>query len=307
MRLRRCEHISDCVDLLNIYSEFLFRVVDNHRQDTPTNKVDADAKVVLQMVLTKILYIKNMVEHGVSYSSPYGSELDSIIDPTIVASLTRNLYETVAMFNVIYRNTKSQDEKTILYCLWVHAGLKYRQRFESLVTTKENTQKIEHERKQLDALVAEIESTSLFKSLNDKNQKKIRARLEDKEYLLQFKDSEVVFLHWQSVTKVIGDGNGILDAMYTYLSLYAHPSNVSVFQFRGMFRDDRAFLKLTTFKLQYVFYLTSVFIADYINLFPSVLRTFESLSLKDQIILNSYNVFLRGDSFAINDAKEMLR
>jgi len=47
--------------------------------------------------------------------------------------------------------------------------------------------------------------------------------------------------------------------------------------------------------------LFSVFIADYINLFPKVLQTFNSLDKIDQIIINSNNTFARDYSYSIND------
>ena len=59
---------------------------------------------------------------------------------------------------------------------------------------------------------------------------------------------------------------------------------------------------MTIFNMQYVFMLLSVFIADYINLFPKVLETFNSLDKIDQIFINSNNTFARDKSYSINDA-----
>lgn len=72
--------------------------------------------------------------------------------------------------------------------------------------------------------------------------------------------------------------------MYTYFSLYSHPSNVSVFQFGAMF-NEAEYKGQTTFKTEYFFQLLSIFIADYITIFPSVLAIFEAQSIREQILM----------------------
>jgi len=297
-----CKTIANSFDLLDIYAKFLFKAVQNHHSEEVYTQAEADAKLVIQMMLTKVLHLKSVIE-GISFKAKDGSVLNKIIDPTIVASLIRNIYETVAMFNLIYRNTKSKEERELLYLLWVHAGLKYRQRFENVVTTDENKEKQQHEKAQIDKIVAEIEASTLFKSLDEKNQGKIRTKLKDKDYLMRFEGTEVNFLHWHDLTKVMGIKEGMLDDIYTYFSLYSHPSDVAVFQFADMFKPgEEAFPQMVNFNLKIAFFMFSVFIADYITLFPTVLKTFDSLDLKDQIVINFYNTISRGKDYSINDS-----
>jgi hypothetical protein len=301
-RLSQCKTVDDGIEILGIYAEFFFNAIQNHHDEPVYTKAEAEAKIILQMMLTKTLHLKGVLE-GITYKAKDGSTLNKIIDPTIVASLIRNIYETTGMFHTIYRNTKSKEEREILYLLWVHAGLKYRQRFTSVVTTKENKDKIEHEQKEMDKIVADIEANTFFKSLDGKNQEKIRERIKKKEYLIEFKDKEVVFLHWQELTKVMGLKEGLLDTIYTYFSLYSHPSNVAVFQFADMFKKgNEEFPQLTIFNLKNAFFMLSIFIAEYIKLFPTVLKTFEKLDIRDQIVINLYNKLARDDSYSINDS-----
>jgi hypothetical protein len=209
-RLFACKTIADSNDLLDIYAEFLFKAVQNHHKEAVYTQAEADAKLIIQMMLTKVLHLKTVIA-GISFTAKDSSTLNKIIDPTIVASLIRNIYETTAMFNLIYRNPKSKEERDILYLLWVHSGLKYRQRFGNVVTTEENKKKQEEEKNSIDKIVTEIENSTLFKSLDEKNQGKIRTKLKDRDYLIRFKDKEVVFLHWHELTKVIGVKDGMLD------------------------------------------------------------------------------------------------
>jgi hypothetical protein len=66
-------------------------------------------------------------------------------------------------------------------------------------------------------------------------------------------------------------------------------------------REDAPFLELTNSNLLHYFGLTSVFIADYLKLFPTAQATFDSLNIRDQIVINFHNTFLRGYDYSIND------
>ena len=246
-RFFTCKTMNDSYDLIDIYSEFFFCAVKNHHHEPVYKNADAEAKILLQMMMTKTFHLKSIVQ-GISYQAKDGSVLNKIMDPTIVASLVRNIYETVGMFNLIYRNTESEDEKNILYLLWVHAGLKYRQRFDDVITTKENWEKHKNEQLQIEKIVQEIEENELYKKLDEKNQKKIRIKLKEKDYLLEFDGNAVRFLHWHELVGKMDIKDGLLGNIYTYFSLYSHPSNVSVFQFEDMYKKgEESFLDLTNF------------------------------------------------------------
>lgn len=301
-RLFMCKTIEDNYELLNIYLEYFFQVINNHHSEKVYSYANRDAKMVNQMIFTKVAHLKSIVE-GINFKSHDGLQLAGVVDPTVVAALIRNVYETVAMFHLIYRRTKTADEKAILYGLWVSSGLKYRQRFENVITTEENRAKLESEKKQIDDIKKEIQATELYKQLSEKNQNKILSKIKEKDYKIWFnEDNNVEFLSWQDITKFIGLRNDLLDNIYGYFSLYSHPSNVAVFQFSDMFsKGDEPFKAMTNHNLTNLFILLSVYSADYINLFPSVKDTFEKLSLRDQIVINFYNKVVRGEEYSIND------
>lgn len=302
IRLTNLETIKDCMDLFDIFLEHFWNVINIHHHDKVYSYADKDAKIINQMMFTKLTHIKKLVE-GVGYTAKNGDKLNAIIDPTIIASLTRNVYETTSLFNLIFRNTKTTDEKAIIYGLWVLSGLKYRQRFASSATTPENIEKIEDEKKEIAKIETEIRETALYKSLDAKNQAKIETKIKDKDFKIKFDGKEVTFLNWQDMCDVMELNKDLFDNIYTYFSLYSHPSQVAVFQFENMFsRDKEEYIELTSTNLKYCFSLLSVFIADYINLFPEVKNTFEKLEVHKQIAIDSHNRLLRGEKFLINDA-----
>lgn len=305
-RLFSCETMIDINELLTVYSSFLFQTIQNHHKNKVLTQSEGDAKLILQMMFTKVLHLKKVIE-GIAYNANDGSILGNIIDPTIVASLIRNIYETTGMFNLIYCNTKTDDERQVLYLLWVHSGLNYRQRFVSNVRTAENKAKMAREKIQIDIIVKKIEDTHLFKSLDVRNKDKIRRKLKEKDYLLQFNGTEVSFLHWHDLTEVMGVRKGRLENIYTYFSLYSHPSNVAVFQFGEMFKvGEESFPQLVNFNLNIAFLLFSIFIADYINLFPSVIKIYESINIRDQIVIDFHNILARGQKYSINNSWKAL-
>jgi len=306
LRLARCSAIQDSYDLLNIYADYLLQTIKNHHTEPVKTFADRDARMINQMIFTKVLHIRQVV-NGVSFTLSGGSALNAIIDPTIVAALIRNVYETVSMFNLIYRHTKTDDEKLILYNLWVIAGLNYRQKFESLIITPEDEQKLKDEKQHVGNLVIEIEKTQLYIGLDQKDKEKIQSKIKEKDFKIRFDNNKVIFLHWQELCDTMGVKFGLFDQIYTYLSLNSHPSNVAVFQFGEMFyNQDNAFLDLTNYNLRELFILLSIFIADYIHLFPEALKTFENLPLINQLVLNGYNRVARDDEYSINDSWKRL-
>ena len=296
-----CESIEDCQKLLDIYVEFFFAAVMNHNESVKT-QAEADAKMVIQMMMTKTLHLKKTLE-GIGNQFKNGKVLNNIIDPTIVATQIRNIYETAGMFNLIYRNPKSKDEHEILYLLWVHAGLSYRQRFNDVITKEENKQKTEEEKKQMEKIKERIENNPLFLKLDEGNQNKIKTKLRKKDYLMRFHGTNIEFLSWAQLIIPMGIKKGKLDHAYTYFSLYAHPSNVSVFQYADMFRKEgENYKELVHYNMQIAFMMLSVFIADYIHLFPSVLLTYENMDLVEQIVINFHNTQARSHDYDINES-----
>lgn len=296
-----CESVQDCQELLDIYIEFFFEAIMNHDEDVYTHE-EADARIVIQMMMTKTLHLKKALD-GIGNQFKNGKKLNNIIDPTIIALLIRNIYETAGMFNLIYRNSKDKDERQILYLLWVHSGLSYRQRFDSILTKEDNIKKAENEKKQMESIVKTIEQNPLFLKLDEKNQGKIRTKIKERDYLMHFNDLEVEFLSWRELVKTMNIQNGKLDHAYAYFSLYAHPSNVAVFQYANMFKKgDEDYKDLVHFNLQIAFMMLSIFIGDYIKLFPNVQKTYDNMGLVEQIVINFHNSQARGHENDINES-----
>lgn len=306
-RLLSLKTLSDCDDLADIFLEYLWNIINIHGNVEVPTYAHKDAYMINQMMFTKLTHLKVLLK-GVGYKGHDGTKLNNVVDPTVVSTLVRNVFETTAMFNLIFRQTNSDEEMMIIYNLWSIAGLNYRQRFDSVITLEENKQKSEAEKKQIEALTNQILESKKYKELTPKSQEKILTRIESKDYRIVFKGNKVkCYTSWQELCDVMNLNKEIFDNIYTYFSLYSHPSQVAVFQFEDMFRKhDEAFKSLTAFNLKYCFTFLSIFIADYVNLFPDTKDIFEKLDLKKQVAIDSLNILLRGEEYSINDAKKIL-
>lgn len=90
--------------------------------------------------------------------------------------------------------------------------------------------------------------------------------------------------------------------MYTYFSLYTHPSNVNVFQFQDLFKPtlDDGYSTMVVFNMKVALCFLGVFAAHYIKLFPDQLSTFNNLKFEKRAIIDFYNVIARGNVYSID-------
>lgn len=299
MRLGHSESIADSNQNLEILAEALFKLIEENAKEPYTTQQDNEAKLIVQMVATKLLSLKEMLK-GISYDNGKGFRLNNIIDPTVIAGVVRIIYETISMFNIIYVIPNSSDERVILYNLWVIAGLKYRQRFQ--LTTPENSQKQTDEADTIKTLIDEIHNTGLYQSNVGNFQSATDRMIKDKDYKILFENGKGRILSWQDISIHMGLDSALSDSMYTYYSFYSHPSNVSVFQFRDLFASTTSFIRMSLFNAEHAIKLISHFIASFIEYSPKALTYFEALPLLHQVIINYHASLIRKQKNPINDA-----
>jgi hypothetical protein len=307
IRLTNSPTLSVTTQVLQKYCDVYFGVLKRHIDEPVSGHRLAEGKLMLQMIFSKLIHFKKMFE-GVGFKGSDGTRLGDIIDPTINAVLVRNFYETVVAFNFIYSHYNEDELKDVVYNLWVISGLKYRQRFAVNLTdgNEEGKHKLGDEKKEIERLTEEIFQTTYFKSLGAK-QGVIQKAIQKKEFKVHMVKEDVQVLSWTDVHKRLLWKPMFFDTTYNYFSLYAHPSNVSVFQYQDLFdKSTKRAEELSILNLKYIFILGSIFLAEYIKVFPKVLSTFNDLSLLDQIVIDHYNMFGRSHVHTINSSYKFL-
>jgi len=294
------------ISLLDIYAKYFFEVISKHHGKPHESRALAEATMVHQMMFTKLLSLKKLL-NGISYEENGEQKLNTILDPTTILSLIRNIYETAYTFSLVFRKANEGEQREIAYNLWVIAGLNYRQKFKEHSQLDESKRKIEAEKKTIDELVRAISETDIYNKSEQKVRNVIDHLIRSKDFKVIFEGDSVKQLNWGNSKEVFELNTDLMDQTYTYFSLYAHPSNVSVFQFSEMFDSKKeGFKEIINFNLKNTFSLYSFFIADYIKLFPDTLEIFEDQPALNQIIIDHLNIWMRDDQLSINNANRYL-
>ncbi|WP_025143743.1 hypothetical protein [Pedobacter jeongneungensis] len=303
-RLLLANELNDSKAVLDIYNGFLFKVINEHTNPV-VSQLRGEAKLVLQMVFTKLLNLRQLL-NGLNYADgPNG--LHNFIDPTIIASGVRNIVELASTFHTVYRSEYSEEQRDMLYKMWVIAGLKYRQRFVDQNSSPENIAKAATEAAEIDSTIQSIHQSQPYLALTEAKKALINRVIGDKDYRIKLVNGDAIKVHWQEIIQFMGFKPDLTGSLYTYLSLYAHPSNVSVFQYRNLFTagaDDH--IKMAMFNVKTLTAIVSKFISDYIKLFPEVMAIFESLPILDQVVINWMLKLTTTGADTINDAMNEL-
>ncbi len=300
LALMRCGALEDCLNTIGIFENFLYQLMKRHDIDQTHSDVDSDSKIFAQLLFSKLIHLRRLLNHN-EHNSEF-RHVASIIDPSIISAVVRNVFETAATFNLIYRD-KSEDEKKLIYNLWAIAGLNYRQRFATPDLDTENIAKLNNENASINDRIDKIKNGMVFRNLSARGQGKILDSIKKKDFRIRVEGDNIKVLSWQDLFKEMHLTGSYFENMYTLLSLNSHPSYVSLFQFRQMFvKGKDEFLDLTLIDLRFSFIFYSVFVADFIAMFPGAKEDFEALPLVHQIIMNFRNKLFRGDNYSINDS-----
>lgn len=302
-KLLKLDDIEYCKEVLDRYLDFFMKVIWEHHSRPVSTQRMADAKIIFQMFFSKMLSLKNALG-GVSFRAKNGSFLNPIIDPTTFIPIVRTIYESVCAFEIVYIIPDTEDKKNLIYNLWVKAGLEYRQRFATGITEPELLKKIAEEQQEIQNCKNFIETAQTYINLGEQEKNKIQTTMSNKDFKVYINGNGVQKLSWQEISSLFGGTriDLIFKNIYTYFSLYAHPSQVAIFQFQDLFAKDKPFIDIILLNVKFSMVLLSIFLADYIKLFPEIKTDFflkEDIST--QMTLDTYNKFIRGDNFLIDD------
>ena len=304
--LMELKSIPACKTLLEKYIGCFFYIINKHHWDPVDTQAKADARIWFQMFTSKMLNIQNLL-NGIEYDN--GSDhLKRIIDPTMLLTLVRNLFEAVCAFEIVNIIPDTDDKKKILYNLHCISGLKYRQRFFSPQMSAEQRAQWNDEKHDIEELIKEIKNTNLYKELPRKSRDKIDNAIKDKIYQIAIDENKHVKTYgWGDIPPLFGVKLSFFKHIYPYFCLNAHPSHISMMQFRDMFkRGEEEYINISISGMRMAFILLSIYLSDYIRLFPQIQKTYDNFDIEDQILLNFFNKIARGDEYSISDTWKQL-
>lgn len=273
----------------------------NYRFSEPLDSIiQTEARLISHIVFSKGLNILKLLE-GVTYRSRFVT-LNQIIDPLSIAVLVRNIYESVGLFHLLFR-AHSGDETELLYLLWKSSGLKYRQLYKKENSSEDTATKLDAEKVEIELIQTSIKENAVYLGMEDEGRKVIDKAIKKKEFQFRFENNHPKFVPWREMIELMGFNDESNSSIYSFLSLYAHPSNVSVFQFDQLFKKDTMEFKgMSGFMINLASWLISAFIADFIFYFPHLLEFFNEQDLENQIIVDFANRLKRDNSYSINES-----
>lgn len=281
----------------DLFTKFYGDVIFKHHYDSVKSQREADAHILLQMFFSKALHFQQILK-GVMFHNE-NIIMNRIVDPTILFTLVRNQYECLCLFELINVIPDSDDKKDFLSLIHQVSGLKYRQRFSQNVTTQENKDKIVIESEEILQDVDIILSSDVYQKLDSESQSLVRFSLKYRDYQLYFaSDKKLKKLGWKDFADKFGMKKNCIDNLYAYFCLHSHPSYVSIMQFRDAFaKDNPEYVNMALFAAQIFLIFLSVFLVDYMKMFPSILAEFQSQDSETKVLLTAFNNIFREDEY----------
>lgn len=280
--------IENCRHYLGVVLDAYFVMMDKTHQSVVHTAREQYAQIILQMFFTKGLAASKLLE-GLSYT--HGDvTLNPIIDHTLLFILARNLCETLTAFELIAMLPDSDEKRTIMERLFENSGYKYRLRLYSPEMQLVHKEQYETEQKIVQDAKATILKTSYYQTLPKEQQKLLRDLIKRKSYQVILSTNEVRQLSWQEALSIYVAPNGLFDNIYTYFSLMTHPSIIAMNQFDQAFaKDDPEYPRLCITAILYILSFMSMFLQEYIAIFPDAKVLFDEQSDDIQGLLKMYD------------------
>lgn len=287
--------IDDCKQYLRVMLDFYFDVIKSPEGRKATSYIEDDRNIWMQTLFSEGFHFLSLLD-GVGYNKGI-DRLNPIVDPSVLFSVARRIYESVIAFEILFVIPDSEDKKAILYNLFMAHGLSERLKNIDEEMRSHNPERVAEEQKDIDECLREIEGTDLYSEL-DQQTKNIIKKAFGKKFRYIFKeDNSLEFVNYDDADKLLRIKNNMLKGTYSYFSLHGHPSYVSIFQFRDAFNNDsRADISLMApHATQCVLAFMSFFIVDYMKLVPEIKTMFDKFEEPRRFAIGMYEDAMRGE------------
>ena len=287
--------IDDCKQYLRVMLDFYFDVIKSPEGRKATSYIEDDRNIWMQTLFSEGFHFLSLLD-GVGYNKGI-DRLNPIVDPSVLFSVARRIYESVIAFEILFVIPDSEDKKAILYNLFMAHSLSERLKNIDEEMRSHNPERVAEEQKDIDECLREIEGTDLYSEL-DQQTKNIIKNAFGKKFRYIFKeDNSLEFVNYDDADKLLRIKNNMLKGTYSYFSLHGHPSYVSIFQFRDAFNNDsRADISLMApHATQCVLAFMSFFIVDYMKLVPEIKTMFDKFEEPRRFAIGMYEDAMRGE------------
>jgi len=288
-RMLNPQSLADVVMYLDFMIDFFFKVMCSLKDIVFKNQFRAQMSTMVQMMFMKGKSMRDLMD---GFSHSLGDvHFIGYADHTILFTLVRAAYEQLCAFELIYIIPDTQDKKIILENAYVAAAQVNRLKMfteEALSRYPEETQIV---RQGIEECKNDIRKTRLYQSLTEKEQKGLEEQVFKKgEYQIVFTEEGKLKLHvgWDEVRKYCKLSTTTLHGVYKYACNMAHPSYLALCQFYDSY-EEGAIEELNHTAVIQMIGILSVFIMDYIKIFPEAEHVYSNLDIESKFMVRMYS------------------
>lgn len=287
--------IDDCKQYLRVMLDFFFEVFKSPEGRKAMSSLEDDRNIWLQTIFSKSCHFLYLLD-GVGYNNG-SNHLNPIIDPSVLFTIARRIYESVIAFELLFVIPSTEDEQTILYNLFMAQGLTERLNDLDAEMRSHNPQRVAEEQQNIDNCMNEIEKTELYSNLSQQTKNQIKNAFGIRYRYVFEEDNTMKRVSFEDAYKYLRIKKDHLKNTYSFFSLHGHPSYLALIQFHDAFkRESRADLTIMApHATQCVLAFMSIFIVDYMKLVPEIKAMYDKLEEPRRFAIGMYEDAIRGE------------
>ncbi len=231
---------------------------------------------------------------GVGYTNRMG-HLNPIVDFSILFTISRAVYESLIIFEILFVLPKTEEQQTIVYNFFMAHGLSERLKNLGEEMRSENIAWVQEEQRDINECWDAIERTNLYSTLDKQNKTTIKNAFGYKFRYIFKDDNSMKLIKWETAYKLLNVKENLFDSIYSLFSLHGHPSYLSLIQFRDAFKNEyRADIEMAKYSTQCILSFLSFFIIDYMKLNPDIKTLYDRLEEPRRFLIGMYEDMMRG-------------
>jgi len=292
----RPKSITDWIEYLEYMIDFYFKVIIALGYVGFKAPFREQMSCSLQMMFTKAKSMRRLLD---GYHHREGDiSLNWQTDHTILFTLVRAAYEQLCTFELVYMIPDTEEKRSIMENVYVAAGQVNRLKMLTEEEISHNPEETVIIRQDIENCRAEIQNTSLYQSLKDKEKAELEKHVfKNGEFQIIFTKDGRLDSHvgWDEVRNYCHLRTDALHGVYRYVCNMAHPSYIGLIQFHDAYNDG-AIIQLNETAIMQMIAIMSVYIMDFMDEFPEAKHVYEALDDESQFVIRMYSESFRKSS-----------
>lgn len=294
VELTQMKTLEDCKRYMRVMLDFYFDVIQSPAGRKASSALENDRNLWLQQMFSMGNHFMSLLD-GVGYQRKDGW-LNPIIDPDVLFTIARRIYESVVSFNLLFIQPKDENHQSIVYNLFMAHGLNERLKDINEEMRAKYPERVSEEEADIAACKKAITDNPLYATLSKQTQNTIDNAFGKKYRYVFNENDELKFVQFEDAYTYLKIREDMFAHQYSFFSLHGHPSFLSICQFRDAFKNEfRADAMMAKHTTQCALTYLSIFIVDYMKLNPEVKSMYDKVELPRRFAIGMYEDAMRGE------------